>query len=259
MAVEKDDNFEGQEGQPEEAFSGLSFPNIGEEEPQEEPQDDLAAKVAAMEARLEAETKAFQEERSRWQQTVDKLIQTQATRPSEPQQPQQPQVPSFHDLPDPVDKPEEFKQALQQRMHQQFQAHQQELQKFQQTQQTQQSFASQLDNLWSQFQQKHSDLAPKQALLQGVVGQERARMEQQGLDVQQAILADPDGFMDRVATKMREELGQPAAPQQQQQPVNRTGGLGTGSNVNGKGGSKPQGFAGFVDQIKKSQLDDGLY
>jgi len=259
-----------QNGGPEtELKTDITFPNIGEEDTTAEPEvDPVQAQLRAMEERFEQNQQAFAEERARWQQTVDRLIQAQPQ--AQPQTPQQPQAQpiDFGDLPDPVDKPDAFKKALAQRFEQEMQQRlSSSLDSFQQKQTSQQTVQQQLDEVWNRFQQDYSDLASKTITLKGAVLAEREAMQQRNIDPQQGILSDPDGFMSRVATRMRNELGI-AAPQQQQQqqqqqaqqpaqPVNRTAGVGGGSRMNGSGGGDKK-FPSFVDQLKKEQLDKGL-
>lgn len=257
-------------------LTDVTFPPIGEEEAPTSEETDVEARIRQMEERFEANQAAFQEERARWQQTVDKLITQQAPRQEQTPPTPQAQPIDFSDLPDPVDKPEEFKKAMAQRFEQEMnQRMSQQFEQYQHRQTAQQTVSQQLDDVWTRFQGQHPDLAAKTITLQGAVLAERNAMQQRGIDPQRGILADPDGFMNNVAKRMRDELGM-AAPeptsqhqqpgstpgagqqQQQQQPANRTAGVGGASRVNGGGQGSGKGSPSFIDQLKKTQLDSGL-
>lgn len=271
---------EGQEGQ--QMVPDITFPPIGEPEPS----DPNAAggggedpKYAALERQFEEMKQAQEEERKYYRQTIDRLIQgQQAAQPQQPpQQPSQPPAPDFTNLPDPVDKPQEFQRELGNRFNQSLQ---QQLQYYQQTtqqqQQSQQSRQQALDNMWNTFQSQYGDLAQKQTLLRGAIAAERAEMQQRGIDPEQGMFMDQNGFMERIASRMRTELGTPGnggqssynggqdggqGGQQLQQggnPPNRTGGLGGGSNYNGKGAGSGDKSVSFSQQLKNRQLNDGL-
>lgn len=267
MPKEDAQNPNGEQQKPE-MLSDMTFPPIGEEEQQTAAeggeQNDLAARLQAIEERFEKEQQAFAEERKSWQQTVDRLIQQQAAPRHAPAEPQQPQGVDFNDLPDPVDKPEDFKRALAEKFQKTLQAQQQAQQ--QQASQ-QQSVSQQLDALWERFKSEHADLAGKTITLQGAIVAERNDMQMRGIDPQQGILSDPDGFMRRIADRMRSELGTttqndpppaPGSQQTTQQPANRTGGIAGGTSVNGSGKGKGKEPPGFLAQLKQSQLDSGL-
>ena len=254
----------------------ITFPPIGEEEPPAEPAsapDPVQEQLAKMEARFEANQRAFEEERTRWQQTVDRLIQSQAApAPAAPAPQEQPKGIYFGDLPDPVDKPEDFKRALAERFEKEIsQRLSSTLDQYQQQTSQQQTSQQAFDAMWAKFQQDYSDLADKTTTLKGAIVSEREAMQARGLDPQQAILADPDGFMRRIATKMRDELGVTApsvqdtevpppasTPGQGQQTANRTAGVGGGSTQNARGTGQPKPPPSFIEQLKKIQLDSGL-
>jgi hypothetical protein len=242
----------------------MAFPPIGEEEQEPTSQGTEAdARLQALEERVERDQKAFADERTKWQQTVDRLIQTQAAPPK--QEENAPQPINFSDLPDPVDKPEDFKRALAQKFETEMsQRLSSTVEEVQQRNDTQQSTNQKLDAMWAKFQQDHSDVATKTATLQGAVMAERGALQQGGADPTQRILADPDGFMSRVADRMRSELGVPApgaptAPPAPGQPkATRTAGVGGGTQAGESGTGKSKQPAGFTDQLKKFQLESGL-
>lgn len=262
-------NGEQHNAQEPQLGSDMSFPPIGEpEQPETSPESEAEARIRALEERFEQNQQAFNAERERWQQTVDRLIQAQAPRQQEPQQQQrQQQGIDFSDLPDPVDRPDDFKKALAQQFETAInQRLTSTIDQFH-TQTTQaRTVEQQLNDMWAKFQEDYSDLASKTVTLQGAAMAERNELQRRGVDPQQAMLADPDGFMRRVADRMRSELGMQApAPQQQQQqqqqqpaPANRTGGVGGGSNFSGGGKKSGNQPSPFSDQLKKFQLDSGL-
>lgn len=252
-------------------MTDVTFPSIGEEETPATPDEDsVQAQLRKMEERFEQNQQAFEAERARWQQTVDRLIQTQQTlQPrQEPERPQQQPV-DFSDLPDPVDKPDDFKKALAERFERQMSERMTStLSQYQQQNTQQQTRQQAFDAMWNKFQQDYADLADKTTTLKGAIISEREALQARGVDPQQAILADPDGFMQRVANSMRQELGttapEPQAPgsapaQEPQRPAaNRTGGVGGGTNTGGTGGGKAKQPPQFSEQLKKMQLDSGL-
>lgn len=267
------EGFEGQDGgMPEPAFPNMGEPEEGQEGGEGGGGDTLEARLAAMEERLENERQQFAEERKQWQSSVDRLIQGQAA-PQQPQQPaQQPSQPRQEDLPgvdlsglpDPVDKPQEYQAELGRRisaaMHQQAQTMQQRMQQTQQQTQQELDRDRQLNELWDKFKTEYSDLADKQITLNGAVTAEFNDMRRRGVDPMQGIFANPDGFMQSVATRMRNELGQPANGDGNQPPPqpNRTKGLGGGSKPSGAGEGGGKNPPGFLSQLKKAQLDSGL-
>lgn len=245
----------------------ITFPPIGEEEqdgaaPETDP---VQAQMQKLQEQFEQSQQAFNEERARWQQTVDRLIQTQsAPQRQEPEAPKQQPV-DFADLPDPVDKPEDFKRALAEKFEKQLtERMSSSLNQYQQQSSHQQTQQQAFDSMWAKFQQDYADLADKTTTLKGAILSEREAMSARGIDPQQAILADPDGFMKRVADSMRKELGTtggeppaPTAPAPEQQ-ANRTGGVGGGTNMSGGGAGKGKKPPSFSEQLKKFQLDSGL-
>lgn len=248
----------------------IAFPPIGEEDDSTSPKETSEAeRLAAIEERLQAQQNAFNQERERWQKTVDQLIQrsAQPTAPAPQPEPEPPKGPSFDDLPDPVDRPEEFKRELARRfnasLNEQIDSRfQRQSSQLSEQQQRSQAF----DDMWNTFQDRYSDLAKRQTLLRGAILAEQEQMRRQRVDPTDAMLADPEGFIEKVATRMKSELGDPAgedhneggpfAPGSRQ--ANRTAGLAGGSSVNGKGKTQAPKAPGFLDQFKKMQMDDGL-
>lgn len=261
-----------EDGANPEMLTDITFPSIGEEEegeavPEEDP---VQAQMQKLQEQFEQSQQAFNEERARWQQTVDRLIQTQATPQRQEPEPPQTQAVDFGDLPDPVDKPEDFKRALAEKFEKQLTDRMSSsLNQYQQQSTQQQTQQQAFDAMWAKFQKDYADLADKTTTLKGAILSEREALQARGVDPQQSILSDPDGFMKRVAANMRAELGiteNPAPTQQEQAPAstpgqqqaNRTGGVGGGTNMNGTGAGKTKQPPKFSEQLKKMQLDSGL-
>lgn len=249
------------EEQSREELEAMTFPPIGEEpESQQEEEggektpDELSELRERLE-RFEAKEREFSERERRMQETIDKLLTSQQAQ-QRPAQSSGPEQISFNDLPDPVDKPDEFKRTLGERM-QRMLASQQQAQTQQQTRQ------QRLDAVWNQFQSKYPELSKREALVNGVAALEANQLRSRGLDPQEALLADPDGFMDRIARKMRQELGESeegsdmSGQQEQQRQANRTAGVSGGSQPRG-GGKGAQKSPGFIEQLKRAQQDSGL-
>lgn len=253
----KQEEPKGEQGREE--LEAMTFPPIGEESepPAEEPAakpDDVSELRERLE-RFEAKEREFSERERRMQETIDRLLTSQQA-PQRPAEPAQPEQVSFNDLPDPVDKPDEFKRTLGERIERAF-AFRQQVQSQQQTRQ------QRLDAVWGQFQSKYPELARREALVNGVASLEANQLRARGVDPQDALLADPDGFMDRVARRMRQELGEgepgsePDGKQEPQRPATRTAGVSSGSQPRG-GDKGAQKSPGFIEQLKRAQQDSGL-
>lgn len=200
---------------------------------------DYAAQIADLRAKMEAAETRHQQERLMWQ--------TALMRPNP--EPEPPQLPSFDDLPDPVENPEEFRKTLSQRMTQSFAQQQEAVTRRLETSTSQKQ---DLDNLWSRFKSEYEDLAGREALVQGAAALEVQKLRAQGIqDPHQAIMADQDGFLSRVAARMKAELGEDVKP-------NRTQGVGGGSRTVVKPEKEDKPAPKFVDQLKAVQLQNGL-
>lgn len=247
-----------------------AFPNVGEPEesnPANEGDSSLEEKLAEYQRKLEERDTAMAEERRQWQQTIDKLLQGQTTaQPPKEQAPAAPEGVSFEGLPDPVERPQEYQAELAKRVNDAMQkqaAHMQQLMQ-QGTQQFSQQMSEKerLDALWEQFKTNYSDLADKQVLLNGAVAAEMQEMKARGLDPMQGIWANPDAFMKSVAGRMKKELGvtdDPGAGRETPPTTpNRTKGLGGGTTTSGAGKGKEKEPPGFLNQLKKAQMDSGL-
>lgn len=186
--------------------------------------------------------------------TIDSLVQTRgasgATAAAEAAAPDI----DFSDLPDPVDKPAEFKKALAERVSGALATSRRETQ--------QQTQSEKINQIWEVFKDENPDLAPKEMLASSAAAAEMAAARARGLDSVQWAIDNPAEFRKKVAERMRTELGI-AAPKREsgKKPTtaNRTGGVGAGTKgAASASGKKPEKPAGFLDQLKKKQLESGL-
>lgn len=189
---------------------------------------------------------------ARYMQTINQLLQTRSQGGEDHSGDAGNEV-SFDDLPDPVEDRKAFNAELGKRISQLTENLQSTMQTNVRSTVQRQNAAA---NLETQFAQKYGDLAKRKALLRAAVQEEAEQMRSQGLDPQQAVMNDTESFMESVATRMRTELGIDESGGGK--PRGRTKGVGGGSRA--KGGSKPaeKKPKGFMDQLKKVQLDSGL-
>lgn len=222
-------------------------------------------KLAALEAKIEEQDRLRTQEREFYQNMLAARMGQQGQDGQDQGQDQGAAGISFDDLPDPVDKPEEFRKGLSQKFNS---AMEQERERIQQSVNHQTSNAQALDRMWNTFKQRYPDLAEKEALVSGVTNMEAQRIRAQGGDVPSVVMADPDGFMERIAGRMKQELGISDNDNGQQEGnhgqngrqgggAGRTRGVSSGTRQQGRprGGEQPRPF---MDQLKKTQLDSGL-
>lgn len=247
---------------------------------EEEPAGGLEADDASPEELpAEQQIAQLQEQLNATQQQMDRqnqLFQTLLTQQQGGQQQQQqqgtdePPMPSLDDLPNPEDDPEGFRKGLSQKIGETLQQHQETVQRSVQQQTSRQQS---MEQVWERFRGKYPELAKREALVSGATSLEANNLRASGVqDVETAITADPDSFIDRVASRMKNELGEPEEsdagsggdqeqqrqPQrQQQQGGGRTKGVSGGSRHKGTGG-KQQPSPGFMQQLKDRQLNEGL-
>lgn len=182
------------------------------------------------------------------------MLTAQASSPASAA-PEELTLPSFDDLPDIVEKPEEFRKALSQRLSKVLEASEARTRKVTQEAATKQKTATDLEHLWGTFKESHKDLADRDLLAQAAATAEFNDLTARGIkDVIGAALADEKGFVDRIAKRMRTELGMP----QSAGPNRRTQGVGQGSRPAGSPGADNTAPPGFIKQLRKAQLDSGL-
>jgi len=178
---------------------------------------------------------------------------------------------NFDDLPDPVEDRAGFNKELGTRIGKMMD------QTRQQTTQASQN-DGQLAMLESNFRRDFAELAEKPALFQTVLTERVRNIRARGLDPKAVVFAQPDKFLKEVAEQMYDELGldpddidddddEPGQGgkrkvQMRKKPATRTRGLGRRSGdaslklrKRNKGDDKPKGF---LDQLKATQLDNGL-
>lgn len=202
----------------------------------------------------------------RFMQTLLQQQNTQGAHGNAPEPPEEYAGLNPDDLPDPVEKPSEFRAALAE--------HDRKTREYFERQQQnalgQMNRAQSLNQVWSKFQSEHADLAKRTALVNAATSVELQELQREGIsDVESYILSDPDQFNRRVAERMKRELGldsgsddgdasQHNQVRREPPPSNRTKGVGGGSRqqISGKGGDDTT--KSFTDQLKTSQLENGL-
>lgn len=194
--------------------------------------------LEALREELRAERAAREATEARYQQQITALISRPAPQAAAPAVPEAP--------PDPVEKPQEFHAWNQRRTEQLVQAA---------TNDVRQEVAREnaMNTLWSKFQSAHADLAKRSTIVQAVAAVEVQNMRAQGLDPASEAIRDPDGFVEKIAARVRTELGQPAKPVKP-----RTGGV-SGGSPGTPGKTRTTGkVTSLVDQLKQSKIDAGL-
>ena len=211
---------------------------------------DEGDELAQMRQQMQQLQTTLAEERQQMNQRLLQLMQ-------QPQQPQQPAVDPYDtsDLPDPVEKPDDFKRALSQKLRSTSQyGYQQATSQLSQTQR----FA----DLENRFNTTYKDLSGRPVLLQTAAKMEADAMRAQGIDPTTAVFNDSDGFLSRVAARMRQELKNPTPEGEQHNSgrSNRTAGVSGGTRQPG-GASRRRAAPepkNFVDELKHMQLENGL-
>lgn len=252
MATQNDDLKDVTPNEPENKDElAMTFPPIGEDDHESEqeggkPDAGGLPDIEALRTELSTLRESYEKQRQRDQEIIDRLIQGQSAQ-AQPRQTADDAPVKFDDLPDPVDKPDDFRRALAQK----FEAALAQRERQQSTVAQRQQL---LDSLWNKFQTEHPDLAKRQALVQGAAAFEANMLRQSGIDIDTYIRSNPDGFISRVVQRMREELGEGEAPKD----TGRTAGVsgGTVSQAKAKGAPKAPGF---IEQMRKAQMEDGLY
>lgn len=178
---------------------------------------------------------------------------------------------NFDDLPDPVEKRAEFNKELGTRINK-------ILEQRTTNSDTANQYQNALNNLETSFRTNYEDLAAKPALFQSVLTQKVNQLRARGLDPKAVVFSQPDKFLKGVAEQMYDELGIDPEDdaddddgQQQhrgkkkvqfkKRGANRTKGLGrqsTDTNARGGKSGKDKQPLGFTDQLKKTQLENGL-
>lgn len=169
---------------------------------------------------------------------------------------------SLEDLPDPVEKPKEFKTALAKKFGEVSSRSQQQSQQAAQQQQRQLA----IQRMELDFQRDYEDLADRKALMRGAVSEEAQELRKQGVDSEQFIMNNQGQFLQRVADRMRKELGETGSDdgrgqsRSKQRSTKRTRGVSGGSapSTSGNRGRKQEKAPSFTEQLKKTQHDMGL-
>lgn len=245
------------ENQPTETLNDpgleMAFPPIGEDDPSQEPEPEGTPSspgglpdVEVLRTELATLRESYEKQRQRDQELIDRLIQGQSVQAHAQPRAEDTAV-KFDDLPDPVDKPDDFRRALAQKFETALAQRERQQSTVSQRQQV-------LDSMWNRFQAEHPDLAKRQALVQGAAAFEANMLRQSGIDTDTYIRSNPDGFISRVVQRMREELGEGEAPKD----TGRTAGVSGGTVSQSKAKAAPKA-PGFIEQMRKAQMEDGLY
>jgi len=198
--------------------------------------------MAALQARLDQ----YEAKEQTYQQTINQLIQSRSS-----DQPVQQPEPEFKldDLPDPVENPDAFKSTLQQRVRDYTTS---TVDSYSQRTRAEMSQQEALQLLDRKFRERYTDLAQKELLLSSA-----ASAEFRAAGSLDRVLQDPDSYIDKVAERMRKELGNPAP--QGKPNTGRTAGVSGGSTGNRtSGGGQQKQPPGFLSQLKKAQVESGL-
>lgn len=232
--------------------TGESFPQtIGEERDEDhqdligdEEDDDTGGNDDPV-AQLRQESREREE---RYMRTINQLLATQQGRGADTGGDNSGDAGTidFDDLPDPVEDRKGFNKALAEKFGTVSQAQRAQIMQDMQRQNA-------VTSLETRFKTKYTDLAGKSALMRAAVQEEADAMRAEGLDPQQAAMNDQDGFIDRVANRMKKELGQGDT-----KPRGRTRGVSAGSRQKGSNKPPKEKPKGFLDQLKEAQLDSGL-
>ncbi len=166
---------------------------------------------------------------------------------------------NLDDLPDPVNEREAFNKELATRVKNHVSA------QSQRTNSAQNVNALETD-LNNRFARDYEDLTGRNTLFKAAVADEIAAMSTGGLDATAAISADRDGFLKKVATRMRTDLGMDEdgggkpAPKKRAKSKSRAKTLGQpsrGRTKSKRGDQKPKP-KGFIAELRQQQSDMGL-
>lgn len=248
--------------QPEGLFPTPAFPNIGEDPaPVAEAapaEGDVNSRIAALEASLRAsEARASQLQAAHLQvlaarQNTPAAVPAQATVPAEP---------DLNGLPDPaVDL-----QAYLREYHKRVNAHTAAVQAARdaanaaaQTETT--TNEQRINALWERLLEKHEDVAGASEIISAQASKIVKSWTDQGLDPTRAMLADSEGFIDRVAEgtrKRMQELGLSAEDEAEDEIAVASMPSNSPRAVLGKPAAKEP--PGLVDQIREVQKKSGLF
>lgn len=203
--------------------------------------------VAELRAELERERQARQDSEAQYRQMMTQLM---SQRPAAPP-PAEPEQVSFDGLPDPVEKPAEYTRALAERMERLVDQRVTQRTSSLSAENDQQATANALQQ---KLAQRHADIAGRELLVSAAAQAEAAALRAQGVDPLMAAKADPDSFVDRIASRVKRELGIEGTGTSQ----NRTKGVSSGSAPSGApkpAGPKPKSF---VEQLKDHKSRMGL-
>lgn len=201
------------------------------------------------------------EREQRDRETINRLIAGQQAPRHEPARQEPSLDQQLEALPDPVERPEEFKRGLAGLIKSQVETGTQRVTN-QSTRQTQ------LSGLYDRFKTENPDFAPYEEIIEGVARREAQALSANGSNPQDAILADPDGFLSRVKNGVSKRLesygvkpggkGKNEGDGDGDPPPNRTDGVSGGSQPasRGNGAAPPSTFA---KEMQKMQEETGFF
>lgn len=269
-----DDNTDQQNFDGEDVRHTLSLPETigGEdadligEEGGEEGGEQKEGRSEEMEE-LRAELKELREERRRRDETINRLLSQQNAPAQQPQQTQD-QVDqaqdlgvSFEDLPDPVENKQKFNEELNKRINKALSTAQQRSQQ----QGVEQQRRMAMQQMETEFNSQYPDLAKKPAVMRGAISEEANELRKQGIDVDNYLINNHGEFVQAVADRMRQELGDSTDDESgrsgsKQRSARRTNGVSGGSQPSTsrsrRGNEKKP--PSFSEQVKQTQIDMGI-
>lgn len=190
-----------------------SFPDIETPEPDDAPSDAYLGEWQTREeaeqglSELQQQLESLQTGQDEWRAELEELRREMSV--GAPPSPQQRQVPQFQpvtldDLPDPTEDFRSFKDALARKLYEQQAQAVQFAHYTTQAATSQLSQREQMNQLWQSFAQEFPDVAENDLAVRGAAAVEISELMRRypGHDPYNLMLHDPQGFMNRVATRV---------------------------------------------------------
>lgn len=238
----------------EAAMTGLSFPQIGEDEPVTVTEKGDDKGQADQLATLQAQISSLVERLDSAERTNLALM---ATTPKVEPTVTQPQAVKLDNLPDPGLDPEGYARELMKRTQESVTSL---LQSQQQQQQQQTSQGDRIKNLWNDFNEKYEDYADDPDKVEYAAQKVAKRAKARGLDVERYMFGAQEKFMADVAKEMEKTFGKPkAAGEEEEEAPTRTAIF--GGNEGGSRLSQVQAEQGgdMLAELHEIQKKSGLY
>ena len=243
------------------------FPDLGSDQPKPEPEDDAEFlkgfktqedaekgfnELTASQDKLTEELARVRAHEETMQGMIDQLLAGQSPTTATVQA-----APTldYTKLPDPVEDKDGFARGILEQT-QAIVAHQTQEAGVANSQQ------QQLDSLWGRFQDDHPDLADYSEYVEVAAREEVAKAQARGIDSNQLIFKNPDGFMRTVADNTRAKVKKLEAKfgEKKESEPNRDTGLAGGSD----GASSDEGeghvkLGSMTGDLKKLQRESGFF